>query len=108
MANEGYQGRSNFPARTNHRIIRLTLGGETWGFQYSPYAYFGEHCIFLSDIQRPMHIDTATFSNLFEIVRLLPHYFVGSNADLPIVGGSMLSMIIIKVAGMIFQWPKHR
>ncbi|KRM33409.1 galactose-1-phosphate uridylyltransferase [Agrilactobacillus composti DSM 18527 = JCM 14202] len=91
MANEGYQGRSNFPARTNHRIIRLTLGGETWGFQYSPYAYFGEHCIFLSDIQRPMHIDTATFSNLFEIVRLLPHYFVGSNADLPIVGGSMLS-----------------
>ncbi|RHW52229.1 UDP-glucose--hexose-1-phosphate uridylyltransferase [Bombilactobacillus bombi] len=91
MENEGYLGRADFPARTNHRIIRLTLGGETWGFQYSPYAYFNEHCIFLSNQQRPMHIDSETFTNLFEIVRLFPHYFVGSNADLPIVGGSVLS-----------------
>ena len=91
MDNEGYLGRADFAARTNHRIIRLNLGGEIWGFQYSPYAYFSEHCIFLSQAQRPMHIDSLTFSNLFEIVQLFPHYFVGSNADLPIVGGSVLS-----------------
>jgi len=91
MENEGYLGRLGYPARSNHRIIRLTLGGETWGFQYSPYAYFNEHSIFLDQVHRPMVINRQTFSNLLEIVKQFPHYFVGSNADLPIVGGSMLS-----------------
>jgi UDPglucose--hexose-1-phosphate uridylyltransferase len=71
--------------------VRLTLGGDTWGFQYSPYAYFNEHSIFLDQEHRPMVINRQTFTNLLEIVRQFPHYFVGSNADLPIVGGSMLS-----------------
>lgn len=91
MQNEGYLGRLGYPSRSNHRIIRMTLGGETWGFQYSPYAYFNEHSIFLDQIHRPMVINRQTFTNLLEIVKQLPHYFVGSNADLPIVGGSMLS-----------------
>ena len=91
MENEGYLGRLGYPARSNHRIIRLTVGGETWGFQYSPYAYFNEHSIFLDQVHRPMQINRQTFSNLLEIVTQLPHYFVGSNADLPIVGGSMLT-----------------
>jgi len=91
MTNEGYLGRLGYPARSNHRIVRLTLGGETWGFQYSPYAYFTEHAIFLSQEHRPMKVDQHAFTNLLEIVRQFPTYFVGSNADLPIVGGSMLS-----------------
>lgn len=91
MENEGYLGRLGYPARSNHRIIRFMLGGETWGFQYSPYAYFTEHAIFLSHIHRPMVINQHTFSNLLEIIKQFPQYFVGSNADLPIVGGSMLS-----------------
>ncbi|WP_395323542.1 UDP-glucose--hexose-1-phosphate uridylyltransferase [Levilactobacillus parabrevis] len=91
MTNEGYLGRLGYPARSNHRIIRMMLGGETWGFQYSPYAYFAEHAIFLAKEHRPMVINQHTFTNLLEIVRQLPTYFVGSNADLPIVGGSMLT-----------------
>lgn len=91
MENEGYVGRSDYPARGNHRIIRFTLGGRTWGFQYSPYAYFGEHAIFLDSVHEPMQISRTTFSNLLEILTLFPDYFVGSNADLPIVGGSMLA-----------------
>jgi galactose-1-phosphate uridylyltransferase, family 2 len=91
MENEGYLGRLGYPARSNHRIIRFTLGGQTWGFQYSPYAYFNEHAIFLNQIHQPMIINQHTFNNLLEITRLFPQYFVGSNADLPIVGGSMLS-----------------
>ncbi|MFC6295228.1 UDP-glucose--hexose-1-phosphate uridylyltransferase [Lactiplantibacillus daoliensis] len=91
LENEGYLGRLGYPARSNHRVIRLTLGGETWGFQYSPYAYFNEHSIFLDRVHRPMVINRQTFSNLIEIVKQFPHYFVGSNADLPIVGGSMLT-----------------
>ncbi|MTV82014.1 UDP-glucose--hexose-1-phosphate uridylyltransferase [Secundilactobacillus folii] len=91
IENEGYRGRLGYPARTNHRVIRMSLGGEPWGFQYSPYAYFSEHAIFLLQAHRPMVINQHTFSNLLEIVRTFPHYFVGSNADLPIVGGSMLS-----------------
>ncbi|WP_368823950.1 UDP-glucose--hexose-1-phosphate uridylyltransferase [Lactiplantibacillus pentosus] len=91
MQNEGYLGRLGYPARSNHRIVRLTLGGDTWGFQYSPYAYFNEHSIFLDQEHRPMVINRQTFTNLLEIVRQFSHYFVGSNADLPIVGGSMLS-----------------
>ncbi|KAF1301108.1 UDP-glucose--hexose-1-phosphate uridylyltransferase [Candidatus Enterococcus willemsii] len=91
MENEGYKGRVNYPARTNHRIIRMNLDGEAWGFQYSPYAYYNEHCIVLSEEHRPMQIAKKTFERLLRIVEVLPHYFVGSNADLPIVGGSILS-----------------
>lgn len=91
MENEGYKGRINHPARTNHRIIRLNLAGESWGFQYSPYAYYNEHCIILSEVHRPMKISAETFSRLLNIIDVFPHYFVGSNADLPIVGGSILS-----------------
>lgn len=91
MENEGYAGRINYPARTNLRIVRMNLDGESWGFQYSPYAYFNEHCIFLAEEHRPMVISPATFRRLLKIVTIFPHYFVGSNADLPIVGGSILS-----------------
>ncbi|MBF0780586.1 MULTISPECIES: UDP-glucose--hexose-1-phosphate uridylyltransferase [unclassified Granulicatella] len=91
MTNEGYYGRINHPARSQHRLVRVNVNGENWGLQYSPYAYFNEHCIFLSQDVRPMHIDRACFSNLLHLVRQFPHYFVGSNAGLPIVGGSILS-----------------
>lgn len=91
MSNEGYYGRSDHPARSNHRIIRLQLGEENWGFQYSPYAYFNEHSIFLTQEVRPMKINRRTFENLLEILQQFPHYFVGSNAGLPIVGGSILT-----------------
>ena len=89
--NEGYAGRTDHPARQNHRVIPLTLGGETWYLQYSPYVYFNEHCICLSGVHRPMAIDRACLARLLEFVTLFPHYFIGSNADLPIVGGSILS-----------------
>ncbi|MBA3927285.1 UDP-glucose--hexose-1-phosphate uridylyltransferase [Listeria rustica] len=91
VENEGYAGRVDFPARTNHRIIRMQVGDEAWGLQYSPYAYYDEHCIFLSAEHRPMVIERETFARLVEITRQFPDYFVGSNADLPIVGGSILS-----------------
>lgn len=91
MENEGYYGRVDHPARTNHRIVRFNLGEEVWGFQYSPYAYFNEHCIFLDGKHEPMVMSKETFSNLLEIVEKFPGYFAGSNADLPIVGGSILT-----------------
>lgn len=91
VENEGYAGRINHPARANHRMVRLDLGSEDWFFQYSPYAYYNEHCIVLSREHRDMRINHATFSNLLEFVGRFPHYFVGSNADLPIVGGSILT-----------------
>ncbi|MGT2949274.1 UDP-glucose--hexose-1-phosphate uridylyltransferase [Streptococcus devriesei] len=91
MENEGYQGRINYPARANHRIIRLQLCGEEWGFQYSPYAYFNEHSIVLNIQHVPMVICRKTFEQLLTIVDTFPGYFVGSNSDLPIVGGSILS-----------------
>lgn len=91
MENEGYKGRLDYPARTNHRIIRMNLDGESWGFQYSPYAYFNEHCIFLAEKHRPMAINSDTFHRLLRIVEIFPHYMVGSNSDLPIVGGSILT-----------------
>lgn len=91
MENEGYYGRVDHPARTNHRIVRFNLGEEVWGFQYSPYAYFNEHCIFLDGKHEPMVISKETFGNLLEIVEKFPGYFAGSNADLPIVGGSILT-----------------
>lgn len=91
MENEGYAGRVGHPARSNHRIVRLTLGGEPWGLQYSPYLYYNEHCIVLAAEHRKMKVDRAAFSRLLEFVHLFPEYFLGSNADLPIVGGSILS-----------------
>ena len=91
MENEGYQGRVNHPARSNHRIIRFDISGQEWGFQYSPYAYFNEHCIFLDSKHRPMAINRQSFERLLAIVEQFPGYFAGSNADLPIVGGSILT-----------------
>ena len=89
--NEGYVGRMNHPARQNHRIIPLTLGGEAWFLQYSPYVYYNEHCIVLNSQHVPMKINRRTFEKLLDFVEQFPHYFIGSNADLPIVGGSILS-----------------
>lgn len=91
FTNEGYQGRIGYPARSNHRIIRFDLLNETWGLQYSPYAYFNEHCIFVDQKHQLMKIDRLTFRRLLTILDIFPAYFVGSNADLPIVGGSILS-----------------
>jgi len=91
MENEGYAGRTNHPARENHRIIPITINDSQWGFQYSPYVYYNEHCIVFNGQHTPMKIEKATFVKLFDFVKLFPHYFLGSNADLPIVGGSILS-----------------
>ena len=91
MENEGYHGRVNHPARSNHRIIRFDISGQEWGFQYSPYAYFNEHCIFLDSQHHPMAISRQSFERLLAIVEQFPGYFAGSNADLPIVGGSILT-----------------
>ena len=89
--NEGYAGRMNHPARENHRIIPITVGGGEWYLQYSPYVYYNEHCIVFNGQHVPMKIDRAAFEKLLDFVTVFPHYFVGSNADLPIVGGSILS-----------------
>ena len=91
MENEGYAGRMNHPARQNHRIIPVTIQDSRWGFQYSPYVYYNEHCIVFNSKHIPMKIEHGTFCKLFDFVKQFPHYFVGSNADLPIVGGSILS-----------------
>lgn len=91
IENEGYAGRTGYPARANHRLIRLCLAGEPWYLQYSPYVYYNEHCIVLSEEHRDMKIDYQGFLRLAAFVEQFPHYFVGSNADLPIVGGSILS-----------------
>ena len=89
--NEGYAGRMNHPARENHRIVPITVAGANWYLQYSPYVYYNEHCIVFNAKHTPMVIDKSAFSKLLDFVTLFPHYFVGSNADLPIVGGSILS-----------------
>ncbi len=89
--NEGYAGRVNHPARQNHRIVPITINGSPWFLQYSPYVYYNEHCICLNSEHVPMKIDRACFAKLLDFVRQFPHYFVGSNADLPIVGGSILA-----------------
>ncbi len=91
VENEGYAGRVNHPARQNHRIIPVTINGSRWGFQYSPYVYYNEHCIVFNSSHVPMKIEHATFCKMFDFIRQFPHYIVGSNADLPIVGGSILS-----------------
>ncbi len=91
VENEGYAGRVNHPARENHRIIPIRINDSDWGFQYSPYVYYNEHCIVFNGQHTPMKIEKATFIKLFDFVKAFPHYFLGSNADLPIVGGSILS-----------------
>ena len=91
MENEGYGGRADHPARENHRIIPITINDSDWGFQYSPYVYYNEHCIVFNGEHTPMKIERNTFVKLFDFIKLFPHYFLGSNADLPIVGGSILS-----------------
>ena len=89
--NEGYAGRMNHPARQNHRVIPITIDNKDWFFQYSPYVYYNEHCIVFNGQHVPMKIDRSAFRKLLDFVKQFPHYFVGSNADLPIVGGSILS-----------------
>ena len=89
--NEGYAGRMNHPARSNHRIVPIEICGHDWCLQYSPYVYYNEHCIVFNSQHVPMKIDKSAFEKLLDFVRIFPHYFVGSNADLPIVGGSILS-----------------
>lgn len=91
VENEGYAGRMNHPARENHRVIPITINQSDWCLQYSPYVYYNEHCIVFNREHTPMRIDNATFRKLLDFVKQFPHYFVGSNADLPIVGGSILS-----------------
>ena len=91
IENPGYAGRSNFPARQNHRVVPLNLAGQPWYIQYSPYAYYPEHCIVFNEKHIPMKIDRGTFERLFSFVGQFPHYMLGSNADLPIVGGSILN-----------------
>ena len=91
VENEGYAGRMNHPARSNHRIVPIEVCGQDWCLQYSPYVYYNEHCIVFNSQHVPMKIDKAAFEKLLDFVRVFPHYFVGSNADLPIVGGSILS-----------------
>ena len=91
VENEGYAGRMNHPARQNHRVIPITIGGQPWYLQYSPYVYYNEHCIAFNSKHTPMKINKAAFEKLLDFVTIFPHYFIGSNADLPIVGGSILS-----------------
>ncbi len=91
VENEGYAGRVNHPARNNHRVIPLTINEAPWMLQYSPYVYYNEHCIVFNSKHTPMSINNETFKKLLDFVELFPHYFVGSNADLPIVGGSILT-----------------
>lgn len=103
---EGYSGRADYPARENHRIIPIKIGGEDWFFQYSPYVYYNEHCIVLCAEHRPMKVDRNAFERLLDFTELFPHYFVGSNADLPIVGGSILSHDHFQ--GGHFSFPMER
>ena len=91
VENEGYAGRMNHPARQNHRVVPITVAGEQWCMQFSPYVYYNEHCIVFNQKHTPMKIDRSAFEKLLDFVGTFPHYFVGSNADLPIVGGSILS-----------------
>ena len=104
--NEGYAGRMNHPARENHRIIPLTINDSAWNLQYSPYVYYNEHCIVFNNQHTPMKIERATFRKLLDFVGLFPHYFVGSNADLPIVGGSILSHSHFQGGRYVFPMQK--
>ena len=104
--NEGYAGRMNHPARQNHRVIPLQLDGGDWYLQYSPYVYYNEHCIVLNAAHTPMRISGATFRRLLDFTKQFPHYFLGSNADLPIVGGSILSHSHFQGGRYVFPMQK--
>lgn len=104
----GYAGRVNHPARQNHRIIPLEMGGGPWFLQYSPYGYYNEHCIVFNGRHTPMKIDRSAFQKLFDFVEKFPHYFVGSNADLPIVGGSILTHEHFQGGHYTFAMTKRR
>ncbi len=106
VENEGFGGRINHPARQNHRIIPIQICGEQWGFQYSPYVYYNEHCILLNAMHTPMVIDRSVFSKLLDFIRQFPHYIIGSNADLPIVGGSILTHEHFQGGNHIFSMHK--
>ena len=106
MENEGYAGRMNHPARQNHRIVPILVNGAKWCLQYSPYVYYNEHCIVFNSKHTPMVIDRSAFEKLLDFVAVFPHYFVGSNADLPIVGGSILSHEHFQGGG--YQFPMER
>ena len=106
VENPGYAGRPGFPARQNHRIVPMTLGGESWYLQYSPYSYYNEHCIAFNGAHVPMKISHESFVRLFDFVEQFPHYFLGSNADLPIVGGSILSHDHFQGGGYTFPMDR--
>ena len=106
VENEGYAGRYNHPARQNHRIIPMTLDNEQWYLQYSPYVYYNEHCIAFSGEHSPMKIDGHAFRQLLDFVTIFPHYFMGSNADLPIVGGSIFTHAHFQGGGYTFAMAK--
>ena len=106
MENEGYAGHYSHPARQNHRIIPISLDGEDYFLQYSPYVYYNEHCIIFNKQHTPMKIDKAVFKKILEFVKLFPHYTAGSNADLPIVGGSILSHDHFQGGGYVFAMAK--
>ncbi len=106
MENIGYRGRTNHPARQNHRVIPITVNGKPWGLQYSPYVYYNEHCIVFNAEHTPMKIERDTFAKLLDFVSQFPHYFLGSNADLPIVGGSILSHDHFQGGGYEFAMAK--
>lgn len=106
--NEGYAGRVNSPARQNHRIIPIDLGGNEWYLQYSPYVYYNEHCIAFSKDHTPMRIEAGTFEKMLDFVEVFPHYFIGSNADLPIVGGSILSHNHMQGGRYVFAMEKAK
>ncbi len=106
VENEGYAGRFNHPARQNHRIVPMELDGEQWYLQYSPYVYYNEHCIAFSGAHTPMVIDEHAFRQLLDFVTIFPHYFMGSNADLPIVGGSIFTHAHFQGGGYTFAMAK--
>lgn len=106
VENEGYAGRYNHPARQNHRILPITLNNEPWYWQYSPYVYYNEHCICFDERHTPMRIDENTFRELLDFVTAYPHYFMGSNADLPIVGGSIFTHAHFQGGHYVFAMEK--
>ena len=106
MENEGYAGRRNHPARQNHRVLPITIAGEDWFWQYSPYVYYNEHCIVFNGRHVPMTIDRSVFYKLLDFVRQFPHYFIGSNGDLPIVGGSILTHEHFQGGGYTFAMAR--
>lgn len=108
LENLGYNGRANYPARQNHRVIPITLTSENWYFQFSPYVYYNEHSIIFCETHRNMKIEENSFKRLLDFVDMFPHYFIGSNADLPIVGGSILSHDHYQAGNHIFPMDKAK